>query len=168
MKTSMDYNSEIGQFISKKSRLVLTQRDGTEVGETSFDLSKYANDLSIKKDKFPLEKCEDTNAFIDIAIIAKPLEDEAKQETIKDTASTVYQKMPTINELQNEQELVAELEAKEKQFILQLENNKNTLVQLKQKESELKLKSLSVKVGGHTPYEELMKERNQQIEDLKK
>ena len=44
MKTSLDYNPELNQFIGKKSVLALQTKDGSQLGEAYLDLAKYAND----------------------------------------------------------------------------------------------------------------------------
>ena len=113
MKTSLDYNADLQKFIGKKSTLKLVTKDGVLLGESFLDLAKYANDQTVKKDRLPMEKCEDSKAYIEIGIVAKPDEDAAlKSET------TAFSKrgMEPIQERQNDTETKFELEKQEKEL----------------------------------------------------
>lgn len=80
MKTSLDYNPELQQFVGKKSVLALQTKAGQLLGEAYLDLAKYANDQTITKDRLPLEKSSDSKGYIEISIVAKP-EDGAESES---------------------------------------------------------------------------------------
>jgi len=131
MKTSLDYNVELNQFVGKKSVLALQTKDGAQLGESYLDLAKYANDQSIKKDRLVLEKSSDPKAYIEISIVAKPEEPTDNSSAMR-SETTMFTKrgMDTIQESQNETEVKFELEKKEKELQTQLENLKNQLAQL--------------------------------------
>jgi len=145
MKTALDYDPASGKFLSKKSLLCLNLKEGPQLGEAELDLSKYANNPDIKKDRLKLLKCADQKAYIEISIVAKPEEDAASG--LKSQA-TLLTKQSTIPEVREDEEVQQELEAQEKALQTQLETLQNTLAQLSHQEATLKLESISVKVEG--------------------
>ena len=84
MKTAIDWDTRRGMFAKKSSILAVFTKDRRRMlGEADFDLGKYANEYSTKKnmthqDRLQLRNCEaDPEAFIEILIKAKTLEESS-------------------------------------------------------------------------------------------
>ena len=76
MKTAIDWDTLRGKFGKKKSLLQVFTKDRSKLlGESDFDLGKYANDPQATKDQLALRNCTaDSKAFIEIYIKAKTVE----------------------------------------------------------------------------------------------
>lgn len=78
MKTNMDYDQTIQKFTKKSSILGLYHSKDLSIaiGETDFDLAKYANMNKAIVDRLPLQNCKyDSNSYIEISISANILEE---------------------------------------------------------------------------------------------
>ena len=105
MKTVLEFDNYRGKFHKKKSILSLFDRGTMEpLGETDFDLAKYANDEKPHEDKLVLRGGPDPESWIEIFIRAKVLDKVAQ------TPNMSVMIMPIIEEKDSEQDFYEELQ----------------------------------------------------------
>ena len=100
------------------------------LGEADFDLGKYANDPSKTKDQLPLRNCEDQDAYIEIIIKTKQLDEGTSGGKGKSKANASFS-MPTIEEQENEVEIKEDYARREEEYKKKIKTLEETLEDLK-------------------------------------
>lgn len=131
MKTAIEWDSLRNKFGKKKSILSVFSKDMKQMlGEADFDLGKYANDPSKTKDQLPLRNCEDQDAYIEIIIKTKQLDEGTSGGKGKSKANASFS-MPTIEEQENEVEIKEDYARREEEYKKKIKTLEETLEDLK-------------------------------------
>ena len=147
MKTVLEFDNTKRLFIDKKSTLALYEKRTMKcLGETEFNLSKYANEGKATEDKLKLNG--ELGGHIEIFIRAKNLDPNPQTPSFK---LQHHMMMPTIQERESETDFREDFERKEKEFKRTIDMLEEQLDELKkQEEDQIERLNNSIKEEGLT------------------